>query len=121
MILSLQVFVVVACVVFCVVICVLVAHRRLLLRYSLVWLVLTILAAIIAIFPEPLYALSALVGFATPSNFIFFIAFFALMIISLSLSIVVSHQARKITALVQDLALLANRFDSMQNEELKRR
>lgn len=116
MILSLQVFVVSVCVLLCIAICVLVANRRLLLRYSLIWLMLTVLAALAAIFPGPLYELSALVGFATPSNFIFFVALFALMVIALSLSIVVSRQARKITALVQDLALVSNRLDAIDKE-----
>lgn len=117
MLLSLQIFVVIACVVLCIAICILVAHRKLLLRYSLIWLALAVLAALVAIFPDPLFELSGLVGFTTPSNFIFFVALFALMILSLSLSIVVSRQARKITALVQDLALLAHRMDGMEEQK----
>lgn len=111
---TLQIFVVVACVVFCVLICALVARRRLLLRYSLIWLALAILVALVALFPYPLFELSSIVGFTNPSNFIFFVALFALLAISLSLSIVVSRQASKITSLVQDLALTTNRVDALE-------
>lgn len=112
----LQVFVALACIIFCIVICVLVSRRRLLLRYSLIWLALAVIVAIAALFPAPLYCLSDLLGFVTPSNFIFFAALFALMIISLSLSIVVSRQARKITSLIQDLAIVSNRLDQLEKE-----
>ena len=114
---ALQVFVVIACVIFCVLICVLVSHRRLLLRYSLIWLLLAVVVALAALFPAPLYALSGLIGFASPSNFIFFAALFALMAIALSLSIVASRQARKITSLIQDLALASKRIDALEKEK----
>lgn len=113
----LQVFVAIACVFFCVLICVLVSHRRLLLRYSLIWLFLAIVVALAALFPAPLYALSGLIGFVNPSNFIFFAALFALLAIVLSLSIVVSRQARKITSLIQDLALASKRIDALEKNK----
>lgn len=87
---------------------------RLLLRYALLWLVLAVMVMLSALFPDFVYAVSDVFGFEAPSNFIFLVALFFLLAICLSLSIIVSGQARKIKSLVQSLAILENkmgRFD----------
>lgn len=68
---------------------------------------LTIAILLCALFPQPLYSISSLLGFETPSNFIFFIGLFFLLAISLSLSSIASKQAIMIKNLVQEQALLA--------------
>lgn len=56
----------------------LIIRERLLLKYSLLWMVLTAVIVLCAVFPEPLYAISHLFGFVNPSNFIFLIGLFFL-------------------------------------------
>ena len=70
----------------------LIIRERLLLKYSLLWMVLTAVIVLCAVFPEPLYAISHLFGFVNPSNFIFLIGLFFLMAIALSHSAIASKQ-----------------------------
>lgn len=107
-----QIVVIIAAIAFFAYVISLVAKNRMLLKYSLLWMLLTIFAAICAIFPAPIYHLSTLLGFETPSNFIFFMGLLLLMAICLSLSVIVSGQAIKIKNLVQEQALLQKRLEN---------
>lgn len=51
-------------------------------------------------------------GFEMTANFIYFIGMFCLMVIALSLTVIVSKQAKRINALVQRLALVEYRIES---------
>ena len=84
----------------------LVAKGRLLLKYSLLWLVLCFAMLICAIFPGVVFFLSDLSGFITPSNFVFLVSIIILLAVALSLSIVVSKQVRSIKNLTQRIAIL---------------
>ncbi len=102
----LQIVVVVFCVLLLLFILRLVAKERLLLKYSLLWLVLGIVLLLMATFPEVLFDMSSALGFETPSNFIFFVGLFCLLSIALSLSVIASKQTLMIKTLTQRLALL---------------
>lgn len=103
---SLQVVVIVTCLLFLVAVVLQIKSGRLLLRYSLLWICLAVLAILGSFFPSFVYALSNAFGFETPSNFILFFGMLFLMAVCLSLSMIVSKQARKIKSLVQMLAIL---------------
>lgn len=85
-----------------------IAKGRLLLRYSLLWLFLALVALICAIFPQPLFDLAYLLGFNVASNFVLFLSIFFLLAICLSLSVIASKQQLKLKNLVQRIALLEN-------------
>lgn len=87
----------------------LVKKKHLSMKYSFLWIALLLAVLLCAVFPVIPYRMSDLLGFESPANFIFLVAIFFLLAITLSLSIVVSKQQRKITTLVQELALLENR------------
>ena len=89
----LQIVAIILCVAFFAYVVHLVARERLLLKYSLLWMALTVVIVLCALFPQPLYSISSFLGFETPSNFIFFIGLFFLLAISLSLSSIASKQA----------------------------
>lgn len=95
-------------------VCIQVAKGRLLLKYSLLWLGLALIACLCAIFPAPLFSFAHLLGFNVASNFVFFVALFFFMVIALSLSIIVSKQQTRTKTLVQELALLEH---NIRNEE----
>lgn len=87
----------------------LVKRKQLTMKYSFLWIILLFVILLCAILPVIPYRVSDLLGFETPANFIFLVAIFFLLAIALSLSIIVSKQQRKITTLVQELAILDNR------------
>ena len=84
----------------------LVAKGKLLLKYSLLWLVLCLAMLICALFPGVVYVLSDFTGIVAPSNLVFLVGIVILLAISLSLSVIVSKQALSIKNLTQRIAIL---------------
>lgn len=107
----LQIAIVVACLLLAIYVIRLVLKDKLQLRYSLLWLALVVVLLICGLFPQPLYWVSSLFGFATSSNFIFVVGFLFIILILLSLSSIVSKQAVAIKNLTQKIALLEKKID----------
>lgn len=82
-----------------------VKQGSLLLRYSLLWLLLAILLLIVALWPDPIFLISRILGFNASSNFIFLIAIFFLLIISLTHARAISKQAIQTRKLIQRQAI----------------
>lgn len=97
----------------------LVSRGRLQLKYSLLWMVLSLVLLLCAIFPDLVGFFSGFLGIAAPSNLVFLIAIVALVGICLSLTAIVSWQSRDIRLLIQRVALLEKRLDdfSASSEE----
>lgn len=93
----------------------LVKRRTLQLRYSLLWLALSIAVLISSLFPVPLFQLSQVFGFTNASNFIFFCGALFLLVIVLNLSSIVSLQATSIKGLTQKIALLEYEMQREKN------
>ena len=95
-----------------------VKRNKLLLRYSLTWILLSVLLLIIAIFPQPIFALASLTGFDLGSNFIFSAAIFFLLLLCLGQTRTIRQLVIKQTQTTQRLALLEKRLDmkSMHGE-----
>ena len=72
---------------------------------------MSLVVLIFAIFPEPLFYLSSVLGFEKPSNFMLLCAVFFLLIVCISLSAIVSKQEERIKNLVQDLAILESKIE----------
>lgn len=70
---------------------------------------------ILAIFPQILNVSAELLGIYDPTNALFAIAFFCVIIILMSLTAIVSKMNEKIKRLVQTIALLDKRI--RENEE----
>lgn len=87
----------------------LISGGRLLLRYSFLWLVLAILALFIAIWPDPFYALSNMLGFMSPSNFMLLAGVLCLLLVCLSMSVIIARQANSLARLNHRLNGLENR------------
>ena len=113
MILQTRVFIILVTLGFIVYIITLVSRKRLMLKYSLLWLALSAVVCLGAVFPGPVFSLATFLGFEVASNFIFVIAIFFLIAISLSLSIIASKQTRYIDALMQELALLKQKDNNV--------
>lgn len=93
-----------------------VKRNKLLLRYSLMWILLSALLLIVAIFPQPIFALAKLVGFDIGSNFIFSAAIFFLLLLCLGQARTISQLVIKQTEITQRLALLEKRLENTDAE-----
>ena len=97
----------------------LVSQGKLLLKYSLLWLVLGIVALIIALFPSVAGSISHALGFGLTSNFVFFVVLALLGVICMALTVIVSWQARDIRSLIQQMALLRQQQAARRGWRLK--
>lgn len=114
--LVLQATVIILSVLFLIGICNLVAHGRMQIKYSLVWILLAIIILVLAIFPQIVYWLSGLLGFVMPSNFVFSFGLAFLLITSVSLSVIVSWQAHHIRLLIQEVSLLKKQVNKTEDD-----
>lgn len=85
--------------------------EKFLLKYAFAWLILGILGLFAAIFPQWVFAVSSLLHFEAPSNFLFFVCVVILMVVSLALCAIVSRQTKRITRLVQMLSISMSSCD----------
>lgn len=89
----------------------LVSRDKLLLKYSLLWILLGVVILVCDAFPEIMYWASDVLGFISPSNFIFLVAIALLLAIALSLSVAVSRATVANKNLTQRLALLEKELE----------
>ena len=103
---NIQIEMVIASVILFLIIAIALKKNTISIKSSIAWLLLPIVFLLIAIFPEPLAALSSWLGFETLANFIFIIMIALLLILCFFLTITVSHQQDRITKLIQELSIL---------------
>lgn len=103
---KLQFALLLAVAVYFVLLAVLLKKKRLLLKYSLLWILSGILMLVFAAFPQLLHDLARMVGIYDPVNALFAILFFCVIILLVSLTSIVSAQNEKIKRLVQQQAIL---------------
>lgn len=91
--------------------------NRISTKSSIAWLLLPIVFLLIAIFPEPLAALSNWLGFETLSNFIFLTTIALLIVLCFFLTVVISHQQVQITKLIQEISII--KYKEQENGKQK--
>lgn len=82
---------------------------------ALFWLAFSAILVLIAIVPAVSYAVSDLLGFDSPSNFVFFAIIAILLYRMFSLTAKVSLLRRKVDTLAQEIALDRHERDSEKN------
>ncbi len=89
--------------------------KALTLKYTLMWIFSGIIMAIIAVFPILLKKLSILVGISTPSNALFAVILFVILLILMSLTSIISGLNEKNVKLTQSVGLLEKRVRELEN------
>lgn len=69
------------------------------------WLVFILVLAILAVFPQIAYAVSGVLGFDAPSNFVFLCVIAILIMRVFTLNVKQAHLRSSLTSLIQELAL----------------
>lgn len=111
---KLQIVILLAVLIYFVVLFYLFRSKSLSLKYSLLWLFSGILLLVIALFPELLAWFTDLVGIQTPTNALFAVVLFCVLLILISLTAIVSRQTDRIKNLTQSLALLEMRVRELE-------
>lgn len=95
----------------------LVSKGRLSLKYSLLWLALSIAMLLICLFSKQVGDFTYLLGFKVFSNFVFVVGLCFLLIVTLALSSIASKQAVAIKTLTQRLALAEKRIEELESKD----
>lgn len=86
-----------------------VIKRKLIIKYALLWLIFSVSMIVAVLVPDLLKIVCNSLGIATVSNFIFFLGFGLLLLITFILTEIVSIQKSKITTLAQEVAILKHK------------
>ena len=85
---------------------VLLRKKKVNIKYSLIWIFLFVILLIATIIPGFLVWITHLLGFKTASNMVFSLILAVLVIISITLTVIVSQQDKKIRLLIQEISIL---------------
>lgn len=80
-------------------------RRRLLLKYSLSWLLIAPAMILVALFPEIASFLAKLLQVEAPSNLIYMVGFFLLLFFSLLITVRLSKQSSDLREVIQQQAI----------------
>ena len=94
----------------------LIKHKKIEVKYSIIWLAFSATMILFALFPYLVLVLGDISGVANPVNFIFMTLFAFSLLIMLSLSAVISGFSTKIKRLAQTNALLEKRVRELENK-----
>lgn len=86
------------------------------IKYSLIWLTLSLLLLILAIFPKTIMFIAGVLNISSDTNTLYMMAISFLYIISFSFSIMFSRNSRKITTLVQYIAVLNRKIEKLEEK-----
>jgi len=88
-------------------------------RYSLLWLATGGIFLILSLAPELLFPITQFFGFKVPSNALFLAGIIFLVIITLGMTVAISHLSEKNKSLTQEIVLLKKRVEDLENVEGK--
>lgn len=83
-------------------------------KYSLLWLLLSVSLVVVAVCPYIVYVIDDIMGVEIPVHLIFFLMFCFVLVVLLSLSIAISQLAEKNKRLTQTCALLEKRVRELE-------
>ena len=111
---TLQIVVLLAVLVYFLLLFHLLKKKSLNLKYTLLWILSGLVMLLLAIFPGFLNWFSNLIGVYEPTNALFAIVFFCVIIILMSLTAIVSKLNEKNKRLIQSVALLEKRVRELE-------
>jgi hypothetical protein len=94
----------------------LVRHHRLSLRDSLLWLVSTLVALVVAVFPQLLVWMARALQIEVPANALFTLTFLYVLVNLLSITLAVSNGSARVRRLTQECALLRAELDRLKGQ-----
>lgn len=101
--LNLKIFLIIIQIVFFMIIINNIRKKRLLLKYSLLWMGSLFVMTIAIIFPQILERICDILGIELVSNLVFLCGWLISLFLIFSLTIIVSGQGKKITILIEEM------------------
>ncbi len=97
----------------------LVRRKRLGVRYSLVWLGVTAVMALVALWKAPLDLVRRAIGAVNPSSTLFFLGILFSLVILLHFSIKISEYSQQIRLLAKEIGMLKEKLERREREGSK--
>lgn len=94
-------------------------NKMLNLKYTLLWLFAGVVMLIVALFPQMITVFTNLVGIITPSNALFSLIIFFVLLILMSLTAIVSMLKEQNKKLIQKIGMMEKRIREVENSSLK--
>lgn len=113
----LQIILIIGTILFCIFILAVTKKKKLSFKYTLVWLIFGVMTLICAIFPSIVTDLSQLLHIEEPTNALFLIYIFLLIVIAFYISTSFSKLYEKVTGLIQENALLSYKIEQLEKEK----
>ena len=95
----------------------LIKKQRLILKYSLIWMLSGVILIVFLIWPQFVFDASALIGISDPVNAVFLLFAGVSLLLTLSLTSIVSQFNRVNRDTIQSLALLERRVRELEEKE----
>ena len=92
-------------------------HKRMRIQYSFLWLLISLVLLLFAIFPGIVFWLCSLTGIEVPSNLLYLLGIFALLFITFHQTVLLSRQADQIKYLTQIVSLEKYRTSRQESRE----
>lgn len=89
------------------------------LKYSLIWIFLSVAGVVSAIFPQIFFSIAWIMGIELPVNAVFLLAVSSVFLILYSLTASLSNHSRKLRALTQELALMRYHVEALEQRLYK--
>lgn len=105
---------------FCTFILVVTQKKKLSYKYTLMWLFFGFTTLLCAIFPDIIIAIAKLIHVEEPTNALFLIYLFLIIVIIFYISIAFSKLFERVTTLVQENAILAARVEKLEKDREKK-
>lgn len=106
---------------FCIFILVVTQKKKLSYKYTLVWLFFGVITLLCAIFPNIVIGISKLIHVAEPTNALFLIYIFLIIVIIFYISLAFSKLFEKVTTLIQENAILAAKVEKLEKKNKEKK
>lgn len=108
---NLRIFLIIFSIVLMLLILRLISNKKIPIKYSLFWLIASILIFLVGLIPDFIGFFTRIIGFETTSNLVIGIILGVLLVITLLLTIIVSEHKKKINLLIQELSIIKGKIN----------
>lgn len=113
---GLQIILILATFLFCIFILTVTQKKKLSYRYTLLWLCFGVITLLCAIFPNIVIWISQLLHIAEPTNALFLMYLFLMIVIIFYISLAFSKLFEKVTTLIQENAILSAKVEKLEKK-----
>ncbi|MBO2944779.1 DUF2304 domain-containing protein [Paenibacillus sp. F411] len=89
------------------------------LKYTLLWLLLSLVSLLLSVFPEILFVISNNIYIETPVNALYLVSFIVVFVILYNCTVIISQLSNQTRKLTQEIGLLKEELHTLKKENFK--